>query len=424
MLVHEIAQYNAAKQRNSQADAGAINAGSAPVTMPPKSTQAPPTVPAPVPVPASAPKQPTKELFKRVYADKDDEDNLTACVLGSGSFGEVRKGTADDCNTVFDIAIKQAKTVQSDNATEMAYKAATMAKEAAMLQLIYGFETFGVLEEMQVKADDAAPGMPDVVGVWDDMIVTRFYERPLDLLLEKQTLEIAPPHAVGIMKSLVKAVVWLHSKGVAHCDIKPGNVMYRQGTGIGEGFGILIDFGSAAKDDVNRTTQDSTPLYLAPHMRYTLVGSYPFRGCRPDDRTCTLAELMRADAYALGLVAWELLYRLRYNAYDAREMTYRKYNPRLHWGPWEPAALHHDDSGDVAAIASTAEEHEKVLQQCVHFCCIDIDQAESAAALLERATVYARDYGDDGSVGPDADLAAYKRTALHRGLGAIELFYV
>ena len=358
-----------------------------------------------------------------------------ANILGSGSFGQVRLGYKWKTSLSFDVAIKRAIQAAEIKAEYKARKAPdpdedvitkriaaaqrAITKEAEMLRFVYGCEAYGALDTTSIRTTSGAiiPGMPDIVGVWDDMIVARFYERPLDKLLDspKFTSVVGGSHAIGIVKSLASALMWLHRKGVAHCDIKPANAMYRQGTGIGEGIGILIDFGSAAKGDVDRATQESTPLYLAPHMR--------FEGNGPEARVCTLAELMQADAYALGLVAWELLYRLRHNVLDATEESYRKYNPQLHWGRWAPAALHYDDSEDAAVIAGEGgQDYERVLQQCVHFCCIDIDQAESAAALLERATAYADDHGADGPQGPDADLAAYKCTALDRSRGAIELF--
>lgn len=86
---------------------------------------------------------------------------------------------------------------------------------------------------------------------------------------------------------------------------------------------------------------------------------------------------MRADNYALGLVAWELLYWLRHTECvtlvdrSGREVeqTHRKYTARLHWVRWEPATLHYDDAVDIAAIGVNRQDYEKVLLQCVTLCC-------------------------------------------------------
>ena len=185
----------------------------------------------------------------------------------------------------------------------------------------------------------------------------------------------------------------------------------------------MIDFGSAATAEISRATQHSAKLYLAPHMRFE------GKDVHPNSHTRSLEQLMRAVDYALGLVAWELLYRLRHTECVTLvdrsgrefEQTHRKYSTRLHWVRWEPAGLHYDDTEDIAAIGANGQDYEKVLLQCVKLCCEEPSYAADDAALRERARVYAADYGDAGSQGPEADLAYFRRTALERSLGEIEL---
>ena len=80
----------------------------------------------------------------------------------------------------------------------------------------------------------------------------------------------------------------------------------------------------------------------------------------------------------------------------------------------------YDDTEDIAAIGANSQDYEKVLLQCVTLCCEEPSYAADDAALLERARVYAADYGKGGSKGSEADLAYFRRTALERSLGVIE----
>ena len=88
------------------------------------------------------------------------------------------------------------------------------------------------------------------------------------------------------------------------------------------------------------------------------------------------------------------------------------------------ANFRYDDTVDVAAILVKDKSHyERVLQHCVQFCCIDqTDDADAAASMPGRATAHAKDYGEGGSVGAEADLALYKRTALNRSLSELEIW--
>ena len=87
----------------------------------------------------------------------------------------------------------------------------------------------------------------------------------------------------------------------------------------------------------------------------------------PNSHTRSLEQLMRAVDYALGLVAWKLLYRLRHTECvtlvdrSGREVeeTHRKENTaRLHWVRWEPAELRYDDTED-AAIGTNGQDYPR-----------------------------------------------------------------
>lgn len=89
----------------------------------------------------------------------------------------------------------------------------------------------------------------------------------------------------GIMQMLVAIVRQIHRKGIAHCDIKPSNIIVRE-----DGKIVLIDFGSAcywrAREDKMQFVSRG---YSAPEL---------YNGGLIDNRT---------DIYSIGAVLYYLL---------------------------------------------------------------------------------------------------------------------
>ncbi|HEX5659717.1 MAG TPA: protein kinase [Polyangiales bacterium] len=111
-------------------------------------------------------------------------------------------------------------------------------------------------------------------------------------LMDKERL--APYRAIQITRQILAGLAHAHGQGVIHRDIKPGNIMVGEATGVGDHVRIF-DFGlaklhdPAAEGDQSMATVIGTPAYMAPEQ--------------------TRAEQIdaRADLYAVGVLLYELL---------------------------------------------------------------------------------------------------------------------
>jgi TolB-like protein/tRNA A-37 threonylcarbamoyl transferase component Bud32 len=103
--------------------------------------------------------------------------------------------------------------------------------------------------------------------------------------------------ALGILRDVARALAYAHGEGVVHRDIKPENIL------ISGGAAVVADFGIAKAISASRTQDGAlstgitqagaslgTPAYMSPEQAL---------GDASTDH--------RADIYAWGIVAWELL---------------------------------------------------------------------------------------------------------------------
>ena len=101
-----------------------------------------------------------------------------------------------------------------------------------------------------------------------------------------------------VLKDVCRALAYAHARGVVHRDIKPDNVMLSNGAAVVTDFGIAKAVTSARESRVADSTESltrmgtslGTPAYMAPEQ-----------GAGDPDTD------HRADIYALGAMAYELL---------------------------------------------------------------------------------------------------------------------
>ncbi len=103
------------------------------------------------------------------------------------------------------------------------------------------------------------------------------------------------PEAVGILRDMARALAYAHGHGVVHRDIKPENVLLHEGTAVVTDFGIAKALSASTTKAPSGTltlvgTSLGTPAYMAPEQ----VAADPNIDAR-------------ADIYAVGVVAYEML---------------------------------------------------------------------------------------------------------------------
>ncbi len=101
--------------------------------------------------------------------------------------------------------------------------------------------------------------------------------------------------ALGILRNIAQALAYAHERGIVHRDIKPENVLLSRGTAVVTDFGIAKALSASSTKAEGNTltslgTSIGTPAYMAPEQALGDVNTDA-----------------RADLYAWGVVAYELL---------------------------------------------------------------------------------------------------------------------
>lgn len=109
--------------------------------------------------------------------------------------------------------------------------------------------------------------------------------------------EISVVEAVNILRDVARALAYAHAEHVVHRDIKPENILLSGGAAVVTDFGIAKAIVASRTVDSGATTGITiagvslgTPAYMAPEQALGDPGTD-----------------QRADIYAWGVVAWELL---------------------------------------------------------------------------------------------------------------------
>ncbi len=108
------------------------------------------------------------------------------------------------------------------------------------------------------------------------------------------------PQAVSILRDVARALSYAHAQGVVHRDIKPENILLSGGTAV------VTDFGIAKALSASRT-QDSVASAAASTSLTQAGGSIGTPAYMAPEQAVGADVDHRADIYAWGVVAYELL---------------------------------------------------------------------------------------------------------------------
>jgi serine/threonine protein kinase len=116
-------------------------------------------------------------------------------------------------------------------------------------------------------------------------------------------------HLPNIMLELLKGLTWIHSKGMAHRDIKPGNIM-REVRSDGSEIFKMADLGGGCMSQSRDTpppplcTAGGTPEFTSPEIARKFAEDNR-RGIAYE---IDVEEAQKGDVWSLGMVFWELTF--------------------------------------------------------------------------------------------------------------------
>jgi serine/threonine protein kinase len=157
--------------------------------------------------------------------------------------------------------------------------------------------------EAALLASFSDPGIPRGFELFDDgqgtiALAMEFIDGTS--LASTIGLQSVPPlQALAMVGEVARIVGVLHSKGVTHRDIKPGNIVVRPGWTEGKsGTVVLLDLGIARGTGQNATNYTSTN---------TAMGTFLYM---PPESLLGVArdeQAMVGDVYAIGVLLWSLI---------------------------------------------------------------------------------------------------------------------
>lgn len=118
------------------------------------------------------------------------------------------------------------------------------------------------------------------------------------------------PLLAKLFKQMVDAMAFMHSRGYAHRDLKPGNILLNREMTVAK----VCDFGMACRgyDPITgaislSSTYCGTVEYLAPELFHASIGSRDKLGRRIVDSKKEKYCPFRADVWSMGIMLYKML---------------------------------------------------------------------------------------------------------------------
>ena len=200
--------------------------------------------------------------------------------LGSGSFGETFLAEDTHMPSSRQCAIKKLKLV-TDNPEVYQLVQERFAREAAIL------ESLG----------EGHPQIPKLYAYFSEAdrfyLVQEFIEGQTLSNWRKQQQPISENAVKEILINILPVLVYIHSKGIVHRDIKPDNIILR----TSDNKPVLIDFGAV------RETMGTVINVIGTNQSSIIIGT---PGFMPSEQAAG-RPVYSSDLYSLGLTAIYLL---------------------------------------------------------------------------------------------------------------------
>ncbi|KAG2489256.1 hypothetical protein HYH03_012276 [Edaphochlamys debaryana] len=235
-----------------------------------------------VSVEAEAPRVPRAWTFEVPWSLISYKSGEAMGRAAAGGFGEVHRATYNSCTSV---ALKRLKSGSPED----------LQREFAFMRSLPPHDHITPLYGITI---DPSTRQPWLVMAWYPLDLHRLFSGPAGhggqpLLSLGKKLDIALELAEGLL--------FLHSHGVVHRDVKPDNVLLTRDLRV-----KITDFGIsravAPGGEIDSVQGNGNPLWLAPEVQ-------AFQGTKP-------AYTNAVDVYAWGVIFCQLISTLHHRIYQ------------------------------------------------------------------------------------------------------------
>eukprot|EP01128_Nolandella_sp_AFSM9_P011388 TRINITY_DN80_c0_g1_i1.p1 TRINITY_DN80_c0_g1~~TRINITY_DN80_c0_g1_i1.p1 ORF type:complete len:378 (+),score=126.02 TRINITY_DN80_c0_g1_i1:49-1134(+) len=265
------------------------------------------TAPAPTPAPtpsktASMPKSPKKELADNPGTGTIDDEYMLGDELGTGGFSVVVEATSKSDGEKYAVKIIDKTMIKED--IKLLKREIDIMKKVNHTNILKLHEIYEDDEKVYIVME-----LIDGSELFDRIVEKGYYSEN---------------NARIVVKQILKAVKYLHEKGIAHRDLKPENLLC---SGIDEDEVVKIaDFGLSKiqTDEEFLQTSCGTPGYVAPEVllcesydqsvdmwgvgiiTYILLAGYPpfYDENNPGDDTALFEKVINVE-YDLDDECWD-----------------------------------------------------------------------------------------------------------------------